>query len=160
MASMTSGASGSTIGRNRWRMVPSGRHQELLEVPLDVTGLAVGVGEGGQLLVDRVPVVAVDVDLLEHREGDPVGGRAERGDLLGAPGLLCAELVAGEAEDGETLVAVGLLESLEPFVLRGEPALGGNVDHQQRLAPVVAEGGRLALRACGGRCRGWSWTPV
>ena len=54
MASMTSGASGSTIGRNRWRIGAVRRHQELLEVPLDVTGLAVGVGNGGQLLVDRV----------------------------------------------------------------------------------------------------------
>src|ERR1019366_150528 len=81
-----------------------GRYEELLEVPLDVAGLALGVGEGGQLVVDGTPVVAVDVDLLHHRKGDAVRGRAERGDLLGAAGLLGAELVAREADHGEPLI--------------------------------------------------------
>src|SRR5699024_1409304 len=38
-----------------------GGDQELLEVPLDVPGLAVGVGGLRQLLVDRVPVLTVDL---------------------------------------------------------------------------------------------------
>ena len=74
MASMTSGASGATIGRNRATTSPLGRDEELLEVPLDVAGVALRVGLGGQLVVDGVAPVAVDVDLLEQREGHAVGG--------------------------------------------------------------------------------------
>ncbi len=40
-----------------------GREEKFLEVPLDVSGLAVGVGGLGQLGVERVAVVAVDVGL-------------------------------------------------------------------------------------------------
>ena len=67
-----------------------------------------------------------------------------------AAGLLLAELVAREAEHGEPLVAVGLLQALEALVLGGQPALRGHVDHQQRLAAVVAEGGRLAVEGVEG----------
>ena len=55
MASTTSGASGSTIGRNRSTTSPVGE-TKLLEVPLDVAGLTLGVGVGHQLLVERVDV--------------------------------------------------------------------------------------------------------
>ena len=78
MAATSSSASGSTVGRKRPTTSPPGRHEELLEVPLDVAGLAVGVGGGGQLGVERMAVVAVDLDLLGQREGHAVGGRAER----------------------------------------------------------------------------------
>ena len=96
-------------------------------------------------------MLAVHLHLLEHGEGHPVGGRTEGGDLLGGPGLLLAELVAGESEDGEALVTVGLLQSLQSLVLGGEPALGGHVDHQQRLAAIVADRGRIAVQGVEGR---------
>src|ERR1039457_515255 len=121
------------------------RHEELLEVPRDVAGVALGVLGLGQLLVERVPGLAVHVDLLEEREGHAVIGRAELDDLLGTPGLLAGELVAREAEHAEALVPVGLLELFEAFVLRGQAALGGHVDQQQRLALVRREGGRRAV---------------
>lgn len=70
-------------------------HQELLEVPLNVTGRAIAVSHLGELAVERMAVVTVDVDLLEQWEGDAVGGRAERGDLFVGTRLLPHELVAG-----------------------------------------------------------------
>src|SRR5215469_6637113 len=73
--------------------------KELLEVPLHVAGLAAGVGHGCELGVDRVPAVAVDLDLLEHRECDAVRCRAELGDLLWAARFLAHELIAGETDD-------------------------------------------------------------
>src|SRR5262249_24079155 len=39
-----------------------GAHEELLEVPLDVTGAALVVGGGRELVVERVAGIAVDVD--------------------------------------------------------------------------------------------------
>ena len=60
-------------------------------------------------------------------------------------GLLLAELVAGESDDREPLVAVGLLQAFQPLVLGRQSALGGHVDHQEGLAPVVPEGRRLTL---------------
>ena len=80
-----------------------GADEELLEVPADVAGVPLGVGDVGELGVDRVPAGAVDLDLLEHRERHAVGRRAERLDLLGGARLLPAELVAREAEDAEPL---------------------------------------------------------
>lgn len=57
-----------------------------------------------------------------------------------------AELVAREAEDREALgvfLLHGLVELLEPFVLRGEAAIGGRVDDEDDFAFVVGEGDRL-----------------
>src|SRR6202034_4314371 len=46
---------------------------ELLEVPLNVARGARRVGHRGQLVVDRVPAWAVDLDLLKYRERHAVG---------------------------------------------------------------------------------------
>src|SRR5215469_8420788 len=99
-----------------------GPHQELLEVPLDVSGLTLSIGSHRQLVIDRVPAWPVDLDLLEHRETDPVCRRAELGDLLSAAGLLTAELVAREAHDGEPAVGVALVQRFQACVLRCEAA--------------------------------------
>src|SRR5580658_7334644 len=121
-----------------------GGDQELLEVPHDVARLALGVGDLGQLGIDRVAAVAVHVDLLEEREGHAVGGRAELGDLLGRARLLAHELIAGESEDAEPLVPVGLLQPFQSLVLRREAALGGDVHEEERLPLVGRERCRLA----------------
>src|SRR4051794_8636342 len=54
-----------------------GGDQELLEVPRDVVGLAVLVGGPHEGPVDLVAALAVDVDLLGHRERHAVRRRAE-----------------------------------------------------------------------------------
>src|SRR5690606_34522133 len=130
-----------------------GGDEELLEVPLHVPGLGglleaalVGVGRLDQRGVERVPALAVDLDLLGHREADAVRRGAERLDLLGRAGLLLAELVAGHADHGEALDAP--VQLLERGVLRGEAALRGDVDDERRLAAgELAEGGRGAVEA-------------
>src|SRR5256885_308063 len=96
------------------------RHQELLEVPLHVAGLAIGVGLLLELGEDRVLLRTVHVDLLEQRDPPVVVGVAEVSDLLGRAGLLAHELVAREAEHLEPARAVLLVELLEAFVLGGE----------------------------------------
>src|SRR5262249_15741908 len=48
--------------------------EELLEVPADVAGVTFGVGRWSELLVERVPAVAVHLDLLGHRELHVVAG--------------------------------------------------------------------------------------
>src|SRR5690242_15345375 len=72
--------------------------EELLEVPADVAVVALRVRDVHQLGVQRVPGIAVDVDLLGEREGDAVRGRTELRDLLRAARLLAAELIARNAE--------------------------------------------------------------
>src|SRR4051794_13852983 len=140
--------------------------QELGEVPLDL------VAEDAALLLpqpgeQRVRVVAVDVDLLEHREADAVVALAERADLVVAAGVLAAELVAGEAQHDQALVGVLLVELLQPLELGREATLGGRVDHERHLARVGREGllltgdrggaevaqGRHAGLLLGRRCR-------
>jgi hypothetical protein len=77
----------------------------------------------GELFVERVAALAVHLDLREQREADAVARLAEGGDLVGASGLLGSELVAREAEDGEALVGVLLVELLQTGVLRRETTL-------------------------------------
>lgn len=82
-------------------------------------------------------VVAVDIDLAQDGEGNLLVQRAEVLDLLVAAGLLAAELVAGEGDDGEVigvLLLDLLVDGLEVLVLVGEAALGCGVDDQDDLA--------------------------
>lgn len=95
-----------------------------------------------QPLVQRVRIVAVDVDLAEDGEGDFLVQGAEVLNLLVGAGLLAAELVAGEADDCEVvgvLLLDLLVDGLEVLVLVGEAALGGGVDDQDDLALVVGQ---------------------
>jgi hypothetical protein len=84
-------------------------------------------------------VGTVHVDLLGKRERDPVVLATEFGDLVGASRLLVAELVAGKADDGKTLLLVAPVERLEAVVLRGEPATARRVHEQKNAPPVVGE---------------------
>src|ERR1022692_2144659 len=77
--------------------LPIGADQELLEIPLNVARLAGSVRNLGEFRVNRMPVRAVDVDLLEERKADSVINGAELLDLAGTAGLLPAELIARES---------------------------------------------------------------
>lgn len=94
---------------------------------------------------DRVGVGTVDINLLENGEGDSVIELAEGLNLILCARLLVGKLVAGEAEDDETLVGILLVELLEALVLGGEAALGGDVDNEDYLAfelgKIVGHGG-------------------
>lgn len=118
--------------------------EELLKVPLDASEAQ----QTGLLLlevdVDGIGVVAVDIDLLEHREGDAVVELAEGRNVVGRTGLLAAKLVAGEADDGESLVLVLLVQLLETLVLGSEATLGGDVHDEHDLALQLLEGEGLS----------------
>jgi len=98
---------------------------------------------------ERMGVVAIHVDLGEHREADLVSERAEAGDFRRVARFLRAELVAREAEDDEAARAVLPVKLLEPLVLRREAALAGGVDDEYHLPLVVGEGLLVAVE--GGR---------
>src|SRR5690606_31837402 len=59
-------------------------------------------------------------------------------------GLLLQELVAGNSQHGEAAFGVPLVQLLQPLVLRGQAASGGDIDHQHGLAAVLGEVGRAA----------------
>ena len=138
MTSTIAGSSGFICGRNRCTS-PSGVSTNFSKfhrigplLALDVLGLL-------QRLVERRGLAAVDLDLVEDREGDAPRHRAVLEDLVHRTGLLAAELVAREAEHGEAAVGVGALQLLELLVLGRQPALRGDVDDEQHLVRVVGE---------------------
>lgn len=111
--------------------------EELLKVPLD----ALEAHQARLLLLHPGPqgrrLFAVHVELAQHGEGDAVVDLAEGLDVVVGARVLAAELVAGEAEDGEVLRVLlldGLVEGFEALKLRGEAAFGGGVDDEDDLA--------------------------
>jgi hypothetical protein len=114
--------------------------EELLEVPRDVgavTGLRLEPG------VQLARPLAVDLDLREQREGAVVLRGRELEDLGVGARLLCTELVAREAQDGEAPVLVVFVERTQTCVLRGEASSARDVDDEQDLAGVFAEVDRV-----------------
>ena len=102
--STSSGASGTTSGENGEHVaVAATRNFSKFQRMSPV--VAFGVGGLRELLVQRVPAVAVDLDLLGERERHVVVRAAERLDLVGRARLLLAELVARDADDVEALGA-------------------------------------------------------
>ena len=119
--------------------------QELVKVPLDLTG-EFGVGRlAREELEKRIDPLALDDDLREEREADLVLGRAKLLDLLVGPRFLLAEFVGGEGQDREPLILVLLVNRLEILVLRSQAALAGRVDDQQDLALVAGQVDILAF---------------
>src|SRR5690606_35337847 len=116
------------------------QYEELLEVQLDTATLARGIRRLLERVVKLDRATSIHLHLVGEREVDTVRGRAELPDLLERPGLLPHELVAREAHDAESAVAVGALQLLELFVLRREPALGGHVDNENDVGAEVVEG--------------------
>ena len=119
--------------------------EELLEVPADVAGVPLGIGDGCELVVERVPTGAVHLDLLGKRERHAVRRRAEGRDLLGASRLLLEELVARDAEHREPSVLVALVDPLETLVLGREAALRRHVDDERHLPALRSEQVRAAV---------------
>src|SRR5450755_4570257 len=90
-------------------------------------------------------VRAIDLDLGEHRERHVVFLGAEILDLGLVAWLLMAELVAREAEHGETAVTEAPMQRFETRILRREAAPARDIDDQQRLSSEIAERHRLAV---------------
>ena len=83
--------------------------------------------------------VAVHLDLGEHREVRVVAQCRELEDLGITTRFLSPELVAGEGEDVEPGVAVGLLQCTQTCVLGREASTAGDVDHQTEMTVVPSE---------------------
>lgn len=81
-------------------------NEELLKVPLHVLDAHDTRLLRLQPLKHGVRVRAVDIGLLEHGERHAVVDLAEVLDLVIGARVLAAELVAGEAEDGEVLAVL------------------------------------------------------
>ena len=96
--------------------------------------------------------VAVHLELRSERERDPVGRVAELRDLVRGARLLLEELVARHAEHREPAVAVLAVQADEPFVLRGEAALAGDVHHKGDLPLCCGECVRLPVETGDGGC--------
>src|SRR5688572_14769445 len=122
--------------------LPVAPDQELLEVPLDVAGMA--VRRVGEPRVQRMAAGAVDVEFPAHREGHAVGRRAEGLDLRLGAGFLRAELVAGKPDDREVLARELLVEALEVGVLRRKAAAARDVHGEHDLALERAQEVTLA----------------
>jgi hypothetical protein len=94
-------------------------------------------------------VVAVDVDLVEHRKTDGVVRRTELSDLGRTSGLLSSKLVAGKTEHRKAAGAEALLQRFEAFILRSESARARGIDDQEHVALKVLERGVLPRERCG-----------
>src|SRR3989338_9640845 len=98
--------------------------QELLEVPGDIPREFRALAR--QQTVQRVPLMAVDLQLVTQRKADAVGAAAKGLDLGFAARLLPGELVAGQPEHAEATVTVGLVQGFQAGVLRGQATLGSH----------------------------------
>lgn len=122
--------------------------EELLEIPLDPFESHDARFLALEPLEDGGGVAAVDVDFAQNRERDTVVHLAERLDLVIAAGVLIAELVAGETEDGERVRVLGIngfVELLKTLELRGKSALGGGVDDEDNFALQRGQGEGFAV---------------
>jgi len=124
--------------------------QEFREVPRNVF-FAVGPGLGRfQIAVQIAGTGSVDLDLREHREFHVVFGGGKVGDFRVAAGLLRTELIAGEAQNTESVGFVVFMECTQTCVLIGESSFTGDVDDQ---AYPIGEAVEPHLFA-GNRCHG------
>jgi hypothetical protein len=112
-------------------------NDELGEVPLDFRRFFFAWLFGLEPLIEIAGIVAVDVDFVEHGEGHAILCFGEFGDFFVGAGLLSAELVAGEAEDG---YAIGcFMKRTQTCVLRREASSGSDVNDQANLTGIRRE---------------------
>ena len=101
--------------------------------------------------------------LVEKGEVGAVGGGAELLDFAKGTGFLGAEVVAGEAQDGQALGAICVLQGLQARVLARKAAAAGHIHDQQHLAGPLAKAAFRTLGITyhhiahidGHGCRGW-----
>jgi hypothetical protein len=119
-------------------------HDKFFKVPLNLSGEILVVGFG-QLGKEGVLIITGDGSFCEEREIDGVFGGAKGFDFAVGTGLLGAEVIGGKGQHREALTGVFFLEGDEGFVLGSGPALGGSIDDEQDLAPMVGEGNFFAI---------------
>ena len=105
-------------------------------------------------LIEGRDVVALDADFGEHGESHIVFCGAECFDLEVGAGFLGAEVVGGEAEDGEAFVLVFGVHGFEAGVLGGVAALAGDIDDEEDFAGVLGEVDIFAVDVVHGEVEG------
>ncbi len=133
--------------------------QELGKVPLDVVtgpGLAQGGKqfrelfrfgiadfvqlEAAKIDIERVRLVAVDIDLGKLGIFCAEIYRAELGDLFVCAGRLFQKLIAWKVQNGKAPLGILLMQPLQVCILRRKAAASRGIDNQQNLALIVAKG--------------------
>ena len=127
---------GFVLGAETTNRLPFRVAEELGEVPLDEAPET-----ARQVLFQKpeegVLLAPVDLDLVEKVVHIEFVLADELLDVGVRAGLLPTELVAGEGQDGQALVAVPLIESGElSVVFGGQASFGGDVDHEHHAATV------------------------
>src|SRR5215203_2433885 len=113
--------------------------QELGEVPRNRLTAQQTLFLGFQVPIERMCVLAVHVDLREHRKGHTVLKIAKAAYFRLGSRLLAPELVARKPEDGKSRVFVFLIQRLETRILRSESAAARHIDNQQRPSTIWLE---------------------
>lgn len=123
--------------------------QEFGEIPFD----RLGPQNAGRFVlepgVERMGVVAVDIDFGEEREGHIETGLAKLADGFGIARFLRTELVARKAENNKTPVLEAPVEFFEAGVLWREAALAGGIDDEQDVAAIGVEALLIAVQTLG-----------
>ena len=92
-----------------------------------------------QIFEDGFGSWTIDITLFHNLEGYAVVQLAELLNLTVRTGVLLLELVAGEADNDQSLVLVFLVQFLQSCKLRSETTLAGCVDNQQYLTLELSE---------------------
>ena len=124
------------MSRRRWRSIKGLRLIKVSPQQRKFSLVEGGEGFGG---------AAFGMHFVEQFEVRAVGGGTEALDFVEGAGLLCAEIVAGEAENSQALGGVSLVQNLQACVLLGEAAAACHIHDQQNLAGVVAQGFAAAV---------------
>ena len=116
--------------------------QKLLEVPCDLGAVAITRLFRFEPLVERGGTITVDLDLVEHREGDTEFRGDELEDVGIGAGLLLGELVTRKPENAEAVSV--LVKRTQTCVLRGEASIARDVDDQTDFTLELIEGNLVA----------------
>ena len=118
--------------------------EKLLEVPTNISTVAVASVLSLEHRVQRGLLGTVDVDLGEHRKVDVIVLRDKRADFVRTSWFLAAELIAGEAENRQPVNIV--VKRTQTCVLRGSPSLTCDVNDETMLASKLLERDSIACQ--------------
>ena len=87
----------------------------------------------------RMYLFAAHMHLGKHGKSNAVVQGAEFFDLILRAWFLSAKVIAGKSAHHQPALVVTLMQLLQARVVRGESALGGDIDDEKHLAGVFCE---------------------
>ena len=87
----------------------------------------------------RMHLFSTHLHLGKHGKSNAVVQGAEFFDLILRAWFLSAKVIAGKSAHYQPALVVTLMQFLQTRVVRGESALGGDVDNEKHLASVFSE---------------------